>query len=74
MSPTIPDDEDLLPEPDDITIAEADQLPEEFDDVPDPSADTEDIPTEPGIEDVDDMPDVEGGDFFNRRGSSDVVR
>jgi hypothetical protein len=74
LNPIIPTDDELLPEPDEVTVTDEDLLPAEFNDVPDPAADEEDIPTAPGIEDVDDIPDVPGGDFFNRRGTTDVVR
>jgi hypothetical protein len=67
MSEPLATGDDLLPEVDDITLAEDEPLPDVFDDVPDPGPEEEDLPEGQGIGDVDDIPDVPGGDFLNRR-------
>jgi hypothetical protein len=67
MSEPLATGDELLPEVDDITLGEDETLPDVFDDVADPGQEEEDLPEGQGIGDVDDIPDVPGGDFLNRR-------
>lgn len=60
-------DLDDLPDADVVTVPDDASLPDGFEDVPEPLTDEEEVPTAPGIEDVDDLPDVPGGDFRYRR-------
>ena len=56
-----------VPEPDDVLVLDPDALPDVFLDAPDPPADEQELGADLGIEDVDDIPEVPGGDFLNRR-------
>lgn len=59
--------EDTEPEPDDVVLAEDEPLPPEVEDVPDPDAESEEVADAAEFDDVEELPDIPGGDFTNRR-------
>lgn len=58
---------DIVPEPDDVHVTDPEELPDIYFEGPEPPSDEQEEGSEVGIEDVDDIPAVPGGDFLNRR-------
>jgi len=67
VSEPVVDVEDTVPEPDDVKLMEDELLPEEVEDVPEPQAESEELADAAEFEDVEELPDIPGGDFVNRR-------
>ena len=60
--------EETLPEPDDVRLTEEVPLPDVIEDVADLPADGIEVEDFPEFDDLEELPDIPGGDFINRRG------
>ena len=60
--------EQTLPEPDDVRLTEEVPLPDVIEDVADLPGDSIEVVDFPEFDDLEELPDIPGGDFVNRRG------